>query len=167
MTFYTRGLALDSRHPRFIPLRIADRRPHVVVAITARLSPVVRYHGLARRYLTPPRFLMRPLLNGGTLGRQRADRNFARAFFRVRAGSLTALWRARQRRVDRREHERAGCTASVAVVATGGVAKQDRARKPLSGLRSFRSPSSRLLSRRQNTSSWRPQRVRPGAKPAD
>jgi hypothetical protein len=26
------------------------------------------YHGLARRYLTPPRFLMRPLLNGGTLG---------------------------------------------------------------------------------------------------
>jgi hypothetical protein len=25
MTFYTRGLALDSRHPRFIPLRIADR----------------------------------------------------------------------------------------------------------------------------------------------
>jgi len=28
---------------------------------------VVKYHGLARRYLTPPRFLMRPLLNGGTL----------------------------------------------------------------------------------------------------
>ena len=26
------------------------------------------YHGLARRHLTPPRFLMRPLLNGGTLG---------------------------------------------------------------------------------------------------
>jgi hypothetical protein len=31
------------------------------------LSPVVKYHGLARRYVLPPRFLMRPLLNGGTL----------------------------------------------------------------------------------------------------
>jgi hypothetical protein len=31
------------------------------------LSPVVDYHGLAHRYLQPPRFLMRPLLNGGTL----------------------------------------------------------------------------------------------------
>lgn len=30
---------------------------------------MVKYHGLARRYLRPPRFLMRPLLNGGTLGR--------------------------------------------------------------------------------------------------
>jgi hypothetical protein len=30
MTFYTRGLALDSRHPRFIPLRIADSRPRVI-----------------------------------------------------------------------------------------------------------------------------------------
>jgi hypothetical protein len=29
---------------------------------------VVKYHGLARRYLTAPGFLMRPLLNGGTLG---------------------------------------------------------------------------------------------------
>jgi len=38
------------------------------VTITASLSPVVKYHGLARRYLMPPRFLMRPLLNGGTLG---------------------------------------------------------------------------------------------------
>jgi hypothetical protein len=28
---------------------------------------VVMYHGLARRHLMPPRFLMRPLLNGGTL----------------------------------------------------------------------------------------------------
>lgn len=34
----------------------------------AALSPRVRYHGLAPRYLTPPRFLMRPLVNGGTLG---------------------------------------------------------------------------------------------------
>jgi len=67
MTFYTRGLALDSRHPRFIPLRIADSRPRLVVTITTSLSPVVKYHGLARRYLTAPRFLMRPLLNGGTL----------------------------------------------------------------------------------------------------
>jgi hypothetical protein len=31
-------------------------------------SPVVKYHGLARRNLTPLGFLMRPLLNGGTLG---------------------------------------------------------------------------------------------------
>jgi uncharacterized protein len=29
---------------------------------------VVKYHGPARRYLLPPHFLMRPLLNGGTLG---------------------------------------------------------------------------------------------------
>jgi PPM family protein phosphatase len=29
----------------------------------------VKYHGLARRYLMPTRLLMRPLLNGGTLGR--------------------------------------------------------------------------------------------------
>ena len=36
---------------------------------------MVKYHGLARRHLTPPPFLMRPLLNGGTLGRQRANRN--------------------------------------------------------------------------------------------
>ena len=35
---------------------------------TAVLSPVVKYHGLARRYLMPPVLLMRPLLNGGTLG---------------------------------------------------------------------------------------------------
>jgi hypothetical protein len=28
------------------------------------------YHGLARRYLLPHRFLMRPLLNRGTLGGQ-------------------------------------------------------------------------------------------------
>jgi hypothetical protein len=32
---------------------------------------VVKYHGLARRYLMPPHFLMRPLLNGGTLARRR------------------------------------------------------------------------------------------------
>ncbi len=36
------------------------------------LSPVVTYHGLAWRHLLPLRFLMRPLLNGGTLGRLRA-----------------------------------------------------------------------------------------------
>ena len=37
---------------------------------TASLSPVVKYHGLARRHLVAPRLLMRPLLNGGTLGGQ-------------------------------------------------------------------------------------------------
>jgi hypothetical protein len=31
---------------------------------------VVKYHELARPHLRPPRFLMRPLLNGGTSGRQ-------------------------------------------------------------------------------------------------
>ena len=38
------------------------------MTITASLSPVVKYHGLARRELLPCRFLMRPLLNAGTLG---------------------------------------------------------------------------------------------------
>jgi hypothetical protein len=68
MTFYTRGLALDSRHPRFIPLRVAYRRPRLVVTTTSSVSPVVKYHGLGRLHLQPPVFLMRPLLNGGTLG---------------------------------------------------------------------------------------------------
>jgi phosphoglycolate phosphatase-like HAD superfamily hydrolase len=37
-----------------------------------RRLPLARgeYHGLARRYLTPSAFLMRPLLNGGTLARR-------------------------------------------------------------------------------------------------
>ena len=35
---------------------------------TAALSPALN-RGLARRYLMPSGFLMRPLLNGGTLGR--------------------------------------------------------------------------------------------------
>ena len=39
-----------------------------MVTITASLSPVVKYHGLARSHLMPLGFLMRPLLNGGTLG---------------------------------------------------------------------------------------------------
>jgi hypothetical protein len=38
------------------------------VTCDASLSPVVKYHGLARRYLHCSGFLMRPLLNGGTLG---------------------------------------------------------------------------------------------------
>jgi hypothetical protein len=50
-------------------------RPRLVATATATLSPVVKYHGLARRYLMPPRFLMRRLLNGGTLGGQRAMTN--------------------------------------------------------------------------------------------
>jgi len=37
------------------------------VTCTAALSPVVKYHGLASRFLTARGFLMRPLLNGGTL----------------------------------------------------------------------------------------------------
>ena len=43
---------------------------------TASLSPVVKYHGLARRLLMPAGLLMRPLLNGGTLGgRERLRRH--------------------------------------------------------------------------------------------
>jgi hypothetical protein len=44
---------------------------------TASLSPVVKYHGLARRDLLPPRFLMRPLLNGGTLAGLMSERPLA------------------------------------------------------------------------------------------
>ncbi len=39
-----------------------------MASTTTSLSPVVKYHGLARRQLLPLGFLMRPLLNGGTLG---------------------------------------------------------------------------------------------------
>jgi hypothetical protein len=35
---------------------VEDRRPHLVVTITASLSPVAKYHGLARRQLTPSGF---------------------------------------------------------------------------------------------------------------
>jgi hypothetical protein len=41
------------------------------VACTASSSPVVKYHGLAHRHLQALGFLMRPQLNGGTLGGQR------------------------------------------------------------------------------------------------
>src|SRR5687768_6819027 len=44
-----------------------SRRPRVVVTCCPNLSPVVIYHGLARRYLLPPGFVMRPQLKGGTL----------------------------------------------------------------------------------------------------
>jgi len=33
------------------------------------LSPVVIYHGLGYRHLMPPALIVRPQLNGGTLGR--------------------------------------------------------------------------------------------------
>jgi hypothetical protein len=39
------------------------------VTCTASLSPVVKYHELARRHRLALGFLMRPLLNGGTLAR--------------------------------------------------------------------------------------------------
>jgi hypothetical protein len=45
-------------------------RPHVFVTVTSCFSPVVNYHGLACPYLAPLPLLMRPQLNGGTLGRQ-------------------------------------------------------------------------------------------------
>jgi hypothetical protein len=43
------------------------------VTCRASLSPVVKYHGLARHLLTALGFLMRPLLNGGTLARPRDE----------------------------------------------------------------------------------------------
>ena len=46
---------------------VEGRRPRLTVTCNASFSPVVKYHGLARRYLLRPDFLMRPLLNGGTL----------------------------------------------------------------------------------------------------
>lgn len=47
---------------------VEDRRPHLVVTGTVFLSPVVMCHGLAHRTLLPLGFLMRPLLDGSTLG---------------------------------------------------------------------------------------------------
>jgi hypothetical protein len=49
------------------PTSRCSRRPRLVVTITATFSPVVEYHGLDRRHLTPLGLLMRPQLNGGTL----------------------------------------------------------------------------------------------------
>jgi hypothetical protein len=49
---------------------------------------VVKYHGLARRYPLLPRFLMRPLLNGGTLASPSSrvpKSNFAEAVDRIQA----------------------------------------------------------------------------------
>ena len=50
-----------------------------MAAGTASLSPVVTYHGLARRYLMPSRFLMRPQLNAGTLGGRNSREHSSRA----------------------------------------------------------------------------------------
>jgi len=45
----------------------ADRRVWWLTALSG-LSPVVMYHGLARRFLSARGFLMLPQLNSGTLG---------------------------------------------------------------------------------------------------
>jgi len=50
---------------------------------------VVNYHGLARRYVLPSGFLMRPLLNGGTLG---APHRYSQPFMNVQAWIETELW---------------------------------------------------------------------------
>jgi hypothetical protein len=39
-----------------------------VSTINASLAPVVKYRGLAHHHLHPAVFLMRPLLDGATLG---------------------------------------------------------------------------------------------------
>src|SRR5258706_10081108 len=57
----------------------------------APLSPVVMYHGLARRYLSPSGFLMRPLLNGGTLGRLHRLGEFLLLRMEIVTPSLTVL----------------------------------------------------------------------------
>jgi hypothetical protein len=44
------------------------KQAHIIATTSYSRSPVVTYHGLARRHLLPRRLLMRPLLNGGTLG---------------------------------------------------------------------------------------------------
>ena len=45
---------------------------------------MVKYHGLARRYLTVRGFLMRPLLNGGTLGGPTMGADAFAAFYGIR-----------------------------------------------------------------------------------
>jgi hypothetical protein len=45
-----------------------------VVTWNASLSPVVEYHGLGHRHLKRRGLLMRPQLNGGTLGSQDDDK---------------------------------------------------------------------------------------------
>ena len=49
----------------------------------------MKYHGLARRYLLPPRFLMRPLLNGGMLIWN--DGSSSKGGFSSFSGSFVAL----------------------------------------------------------------------------
>lgn len=58
------------------------------MTIAASLSPVLKYHGLAWHYLSPPRFLMRPQLNGGTLARARIVR-WSRPSFRSRRNLIS------------------------------------------------------------------------------
>jgi hypothetical protein len=58
---------------RTAPLRAPPSKPLKQSAALIRAHhrlplAVVKYRGLARRHLMPPRSLMRPLLNSGTLG---------------------------------------------------------------------------------------------------
>jgi hypothetical protein len=53
---------------------------------------VVKYHGLGHRYLLPLGLLIRPLLNGGTLGAPRMDHEHR---------SLKNAWKAQQRSAAR------------------------------------------------------------------
>jgi hypothetical protein len=50
-----------------VALALRDGRRHPI-ARADPLTTVVEYHGLGRRFLLPPRFCMRPQLNGGRLG---------------------------------------------------------------------------------------------------
>jgi hypothetical protein len=66
---------VDDRAPVLLVVHYSEddswgRRPRVVAAGEVSLPRVVKYHGLARRYLMPSGFLMRPLLDGGTLARR-------------------------------------------------------------------------------------------------
>jgi hypothetical protein len=63
-----RRLLTDCAPVRAAQQAVEGRRPQLIATWTVQLSPVVKYHGLARRHVVTSRFLMRPLLNGGTLG---------------------------------------------------------------------------------------------------
>jgi hypothetical protein len=121
------------------------------------------YHGLDLRHLRARGLLMRPQLNSGTLGRQKANRNLLAPSLLIEQASGHAAHDS-QPRVHRREHEHAGCAASAAVVATGGVTKQDRARDPFGSLSLPVAKHSAAIS--WPTRALVPTEARPGAKAA-
>ena len=105
----------------------------------------MKYHGLARRHLLPLGFLMRPLLNGGTLGGQKANRKICSRFFGARAG-VRSRWRAACD-VVLRARARAGGLRCFGRGRLHPGASANRTARAIHFRvsRGFRSPSSRLL----------------------